>query len=81
MAATPQQMHALIQVIYNLLKKNKPVSEEEKHTLIPHKEALCDLVEPKVPDKTKKKVLVQERTGFIPDLSTPVIRSLGLLML
>ena len=81
MTATPQQMHALIQVIYNVLNKVIPVTEEEKRRLFHHKEALSNLVNPKVPYKTKKQVLVQEGTGFIQDLLTPVISSLGLLML
>ena len=81
MTVTPQQMHALIQVLYNVLNKIIPVSEEEKRRLFPHREAFSNLVNPKVPYKTKKQILVQEGSGFIQDLLTPVISSLGLLML
>ena len=80
MTATPQQMHVLIQLIY-VLNKIIPVSEEEKRRLFPHEEALCNLVDPKAPFKTKKQVHVQEGSGFIQDLLTLVISSLGLLML
>ncbi|KAL9953003.1 hypothetical protein ACROYT_G040350 [Oculina patagonica] len=79
--ATPQQMHALVQLIYNVLMENIPISEEDKRKVIPYKDALVNLVEPNVPFKTKKRILVQEGGGFIQELLTPVISSLGLLML
>ena len=79
--ATPQQVHALVQIIYNALYKNTPVTEEEKSKLMPYKNAILNLVEPHVPYKTKKQVLVQEGGNFIQDLLTPAISGLGFLML
>ena len=58
--ATPQQMHALVQIINNVLKENIPVSEEDKLQLMPNKDALVKLAEANVPFKTKKQILVQE---------------------
>ena len=41
--ATPQQLHALLQVIYNALTENIPVSEEVRTILRSHKDALLNL--------------------------------------
>ena len=79
--ATPQQLHALVQVLYNILMGHIPISEENKRILLPHKDALLNLARPNVPYKTKKRVLVQEGSGFIEDVLAPVVSSLGFLML
>ena len=79
--ATPQQLHALVQVLYNILMGHIPISEENKRVLLPYKDALLDLASPNVPYKTKKRVLVQEGSGFIEDVLAPVVSSLGFLML
>ena len=81
MAATPQRMHALVQVILNVLHENLPFSEEERRKLIQNKEAILNLALPDIPYKTKKQTLVQEGGAFIQDLLTPVLSSLGFLML
>ena len=41
--ATPQQLHALVQVLYNILMGHIPISEENKRILLPHKDALLNL--------------------------------------
>ena len=79
--ATPQQLHALVQVLYNILMRHIPIPEENKRILLPYKDALLDLASPNVPYKTKKRVLVQEGSGFIEDVLAPVVSSLGFLML
>ena len=79
--ATPQQLHALVQVLCNILMGHIPTSEENKRILLPHKDALLNLASPNVPYKTKKRVLVQEGSGFIEDVLAPVVSSLGFLML
>ena len=70
---TPQQLHALVQVLYNILMGHIPISEENKRILLPHKDALRNLARPNVPYKTKKWVLVQEGSGFIEDVLAPVV--------
>ena len=55
--ATPQQMHALVQIIYNVLKEKIPVSEDDKLKLAPYKDALVKLAEANVPLKAKKRSL------------------------
>ena len=47
MTASPQQMHALVQVIGNVLLKHIPVSEEERRKLIQFKDALFYLANQK----------------------------------
>ena len=79
--ATPQQVQALVQVLYNVLKQHIPFPEEKRQKLLPYKDALISLAETNVPYKKKKYVLVQEGGGFIQDLLPPVISSLGFLML
>ena len=78
--ATPQQLHALVQVLYNLLMGHIPISEENKRVLLPYTDALLNLASPNVPFKTKKRVLVQEGSGFIEDVLAPVVSSLGQLL-
>ena len=79
--ATPQQLHALVQVLYNILMRHVPIPKENKRILLPYKDALLNLASPNVPYKTKKQVLVQEGSGFIEDVLAPVFSSLGFLML
>ena len=79
--ATPQQVHALVQVLYKVLKEYIPCPEENTPQLLPYKDALISLAEPNVPYKKKKHIPVQEDSGFIEDLLPPVISSLGCLLL
>lgn len=63
--ATLQQMHELVQILYNVLTKNIPVSEEDKRKLMSYKDALFKLAQKHVPFETKKQVLIQEGGGLI----------------
>ena len=47
--ATPQQLHTLAQVLYNVFMGNIPISEENKRILLPYKDALLGLASPNVP--------------------------------
>ena len=75
--AIPQQLHAVVQVLYNILMGHIPIPEENKRILLPYKDALLNLARPNVPYKTKKRVLVQEGSGFIEDVLAPVVSSSG----
>ena len=75
--ASPQQLHALVQVLYNILKEYILIPEENKRNVLPYKHALVT----NVPYKTKNRILVQEGDGFIQDLFVPAVTSLGFLML
>ena len=79
--ATPEQIHALVQILFNMLHGNISVSKEVKCSLKKHIDALVSLVESSVPYKTKKQTLAQEGGGFIQDLLIPVLTSIGPLML
>ena len=57
------------------------VSEEYRRRLIQNRDALLNLAEFDVPYKTKKQTVVQEGSGFIQDLLTPVLSTLGSLVL
>ena len=57
--ASPQQLHALVQVLYNILKEYILIPEENKRILQPYKDALLNLAETNVPYKTKKRILVR----------------------
>ena len=71
----------LIQVLYNALKQYIPVTEENRQKLLPYKDALFNLANPHVPYRKKKHILVQEGDGFIQELLTPIISSMGFLLL
>ena len=78
---SPQQLHALVQVLYNILKKYILIPEVNECNVLPYQDALVNLPETNVPSKTKKRILVQEGDGFIQDLLVPAVTSLGFLML
>ena len=79
--ATPEQMHALVQIVFNILHRSIPVSTEVKRNLKKHVDVLVSLVESSVSYKKKKQTLAQEGGGFIQDLLIPVLTSIGPLML
>ena len=47
--ATSQQVHALVQIIHNVLHENIPIPEENKRKVLRHKDALANLSELDVP--------------------------------
>ena len=79
--ATPEQIHALVQILVNMCHGNIPVSKEVKRNLKKQIDALVSLVQSSVPYKTKKQTLAQEGGGFIQDLLIPVLTSIAPLML
>ena len=46
--ATLQQVDALVQVLYNVLKQHIPFPEENRQKLLPYKDALISPAEPNV---------------------------------
>ena len=63
--ATPQQLHALVQVLYNVLNKYILITEENKRKVFSYKDTLVNLEETNVHYKTKKRILVPEGDGSI----------------
>ena len=74
--ASPQQLHALVQVLCNILKEYILIPEENLRNVLPYKDALVNLAETNVPYKTKKRILVHQGDGFIQDLLVPAVSSL-----
>ena len=74
---TPEQIHALVQMLFNMHHGNIPASKEVKRNLNKHTDALVYLVESSVPYKTKKQTLLQEGGRFIQDLLFPVLTNVG----
>ena len=54
--ATPQQLYALVQVLYIIAMGHITIHEENKPILLPYMDALLNLARPNVPYKTKKRV-------------------------
>ena len=79
--SSQQQLHALVQVLYNVLKEYIRFPEENKRKVLSYKDVLVNLAETNVPHKTKKRILIKEGDGFIQDLLVPAVTSLGFLML
>ena len=79
--ATPEQIHALVQILFNMRHGNIPVSKVVTRNLKNHIDALVSLVESSVPYKKKKQTLAQEGGKFIQDLLIPILTSIGPLML
>ena len=52
--AIPQQLHSLVQVLYNILRGHISIPEENKRVLQSYKDALPDLARPNVRYKTNK---------------------------
>lgn len=78
-SATPEQVHAIVQVIHNYFHDYLPMTEEERRILRPYKKSIYALHHPSESFKKKKQILVQEGGSFITELLTPFIS--GLLML
>ena len=55
--ATPQQIHELVQTIYNVLNEHIPFPAEDKHKMLPHKDALVNLVNAKLSTRQRSKSL------------------------
>ena len=78
---SPQQLHALVQVLYHVLKEYILLSEENKRKVWSYKDALVNLAETNIPYKTKKRILIQEGDRLFQDLLVPAVKILGFLML
>ena len=55
--ASPQQIHALVQVLYNVLMRHISISEENKRILPSNEDALLNLIRLNVPYKQRRKSL------------------------
>ena len=79
--ASAEQIHAICEVCYNLLKEVIPSSEEQRSRLCNFKAELLDLASPSVPFKKKKKIISQTGGGFIEDVISPLLGGFSLNLL
>ncbi|RUA04254.1 MAG: hypothetical protein DSY43_06770 [Gammaproteobacteria bacterium] len=80
-SATPEQVHAICEVCFNLLRGAIPLSHTQKGRLRPHADVLRELADSSVPYKTKKALLAQKGGGFVSDVMTPLMSALSLFLL
>ena len=72
MTATPEQVHAICELCYNVLKESVPSSDAQWNRLQPYEDELCNLIDTKVPFKEKKKIISQTGAGLIEDVISPL---------
>jgi len=80
-SASPQQVHTLCEVCYNLLRGAVPLSEMEKQELKHHANFIRDLSNTSVPFKTKKQIISQQGSGFVDKVVSPLLSTLSLFLL
>ena len=80
MTATPEQVHAICELCYTVLKGTVPSSDAQWDRLQPYEDELCNLIDIKVPFKEKKKIISQPGTGFI-DVNSPLLSGLSVILL
>ena len=80
LTATPEQVHAICEVCYNVLTECIPCTEAQRERLLPYKEELVDLAESHVPFRQKKQILVQHGGSFIQDILNPLLSGLSLFL-
>ena len=81
MTATPEQVHAICELCYNVLKESVPSSDAQWNRLQPNEDELCNLIDTKVPFKEKKKIINQTGAGFIEDVISPLLSGLSVILL
>ena len=79
--ATPEQIHVICEVCSNITKGIIPLSYNEKERLRGHVNDLRDLSNPSTPFKSKKQIISQRGGGFVSDVLTPLLSTLGMLIL
>ena len=81
MTATPEQVHAICELCYNVLKGTVPSSDAQWDRLQHYEGELCNLIGTKMPFKEKKKIISQTGAGFIEDVISPLLSGLSVILL
>jgi len=78
--SSPQQIHALVQVIVNILLGNVPISSKQKQKIAKYKNSLRKLLyssynkqKNKVINRKNNKKMIIQTGGFLPILLTPLL--------
>ena len=78
--ASPEQVHVLCEVCWNLSKGLVPITTAQKERLRDHVDDIRELADPSVPFKTKKHILAQRGGGFVSDILSPLVSALKLFL-
>ena len=78
--ATPEQVHAICEVCTNLLKGTIPISHNQKERIRGHADKIRNLADSSIPFKDKKKIIAQEGSGFLTDVVSPLMSTLGMFL-
>lgn len=70
---TDEYIKSLIEICFNVISGNYPVSPRLKSYLTKYKYMLRKVINPSVPLKTKRKTLVQSGGAFLPMLISTVL--------
>jgi hypothetical protein len=74
-SATPEQIDAICECVYNLYLRNVEVDRKTVKKLIPHKKVLVKLAknQPKLALSKRRKLLVQKGGSFLPILLSAIL--------
>jgi hypothetical protein len=71
--ASREQIEAICECAYNILRKNVPLSGRQEGQLRKYRQVVYKLVDKRLPVTKRKKLIVQQTGGFLPALLAPVI--------
>ena len=74
--AEPDQVRAVCECIYSIMHGNIRIPQGIKEKLIPKKQVLHDLADPKVPYKRKKNLILQSGGSIFGALPSPAISAI-----
>lgn len=74
--ATVEEMKVLTEIAMNISKGHFPVTHKHFHRLKRHRHIIRKLASTSVPHKAKK-VILNQKGGFLPVLVAPVLAALG----
>jgi hypothetical protein len=70
--ANQKQIKSLCECILNVVNGNIPITSHHVKNLKPYQNTIYKVVSKRVPIKSKKKLLVQKGSGFVPVIATIV---------
>jgi hypothetical protein len=71
--ATKDQLLCLIECIYNVFKRNVPLSPQQEDHIRKYRTVAYKLIDRRIPLTEKKRLLVQQSGGFLPALLAPIV--------
>jgi hypothetical protein len=71
--ATKDQIECILECAYNVLKRNVPLSPQQEALIRKYRTPAYKLIDKRIPITEKKRLLVQQRGGFLPALLAPIV--------